>query len=125
MIGFESKGSFGKTENWLRRMSRGDIFSALSRYGQEGVTALESNTPYDSGVTAGSWSYEVLRDGRSWSIIWSNSHVVGDTPLVILLQYGHGTGTGGYVQGREFINEALQPIFNRISTEVWKAVTAG
>lgn len=123
MITFESKGSFEDTERWLKRMSKNDIFSSLDRYGAEGTAALESATPIDTRITAGSWSHEVLRDGKSWSIIWSNSNVVGDTPVVILLQYGHGTRTGGYVQGQDFINPALQPIFDKIATEVWKEVT--
>lgn len=124
MISFESKGSFEKTESFLKKMSKGDIFNVLDKYGQEGVNALRAVTPVDSGVTAESWSYEVSRGNGSYSITWTNSNVVGGTPLAIMLQYGHGTGTGGYVAGRDYINPAIQPIFDRIAEDVWKAVTS-
>lgn len=124
MITFESKGNFEKTDAFFKRMSNKEIFKSLNKYGAEGVKALASATPSESGETASAWSYEVVRDSRSWSIIWSNSHVVDGTPVVILLQYGHGTGTGGYVEGQDFINPALQPIFDRISADVWKVVTS-
>lgn len=117
-----SNGSFSETEAWLRKLRDGTIFDTLSRFGQEGVNALASATPVESGVTAGAWSFEVKKDATSYSIIWSNSHVVGGTPVAILLQYGHGTGTGGYVQGRDYINPALRPIFDRIEAEVERAV---
>lgn len=124
MLEFEIGGFPGKTEAFLERLSRGDIYQALNRLGQEGVVALGSATPIDSGETAYSWGYEVQRTRDSASIIWTNSNVVGGTPLVIMLQYGHGTGTGGYVQGRDFINPAIRPIFDKIANEVWKAVTS-
>ncbi len=124
MITIESKGSFAKTEAFFQAMKRKQIFSALDHYGRLGVSALQQATPVDSGQSARSWSYEILRDGKSYSIIWTNSNIVAGTPVVILLQYGHGTGTGGYVEGRDFINPAIQPIFDKISTEVWKVVTS-
>ncbi len=124
MITIESNGSFAKTEAFFQAMKRKQIFSALDHYGRLGVSALQQATPVDSGQSARSWSYEILRDGKSYSIIWTNSNIVAGTPVVILLQYGHGTGTGGYVEGRDFINPAIQPIFDKISTEVWKAVTS-
>lgn len=123
MFGFESSGSFDKTEAWLRKLASGDIFSSLARYGQEGVNALAAATPVDSSETANSWYYEIVQDGSSWSIIWGNSNVVDGRPIAVLLQYGHGTRTGGYVDGRDYINPALQPIFDRIATEAWKVVT--
>jgi hypothetical protein len=115
-------GDFKKTEDFLKRAS-GDKFSALSRYGQEGVNALASATPTDTGETANSWTYEIIRDKSSYSLIWSNTNVVNGRPVAILLQYGHGTGTGGFVQGSDYINPALRPIFDRIANEVWKLVT--
>jgi len=105
-------------------MSKGAIFSRLESYGREGVNALANATPNESGLTAASWDYEVINKGGSWTVVWTNSHIVDGTPLVILLQYGHGTGTGGYVQGRDFINPAIRPIFDRIADDVWKAVTS-
>lgn len=124
VIEFEVSGFPGKTEAWLEKLSRGDFYKALERMGHEGVVALAGATPVDSGVTASSWSYNVKRTRSSATITWTNSHVVGGTPLVIMLQYGHGTGTGGYVQGRDFINPAIRPVFDRIANEVWKAVTS-
>lgn len=124
MITIESGGSFRKTEGFFKRMSRRDIFRSLDEYGRQGVAALRANTPVDSGVTASSWDYRIVRDGKSYGISWTNSNTVAGTPLVILLQYGHGTGTGGYVRGRDFINPAIIPIFNRIADDVWKVVTS-
>lgn len=124
MISFQSSGSFRKTEGFLKKMSKGEIFRTLERFGREGVAALASSTPSQSGMTAASWSYNITRTKSSFSIEWTNSHIVGGVPLVILLQYGHGTGTGGYVRGRDFINPALKPIFDRIADEAWKAVVS-
>lgn len=124
MIGVSTSGSFDGLENWLKRLSQGDIFAQLERYGQAGVSALSSATPFDTGLTAFQWSYEIVRDATSWSIIWSNGNVVAGRPVAILLQYGHGTGTGGYVQGRDYINPVLRPIFDQIETDVWKAVSS-
>ena len=123
-ITIESKGSFKNTERFLSRMKTGEIFAALDRYGQVGVAALATVTPVDSGETANSWTYTVTKKRGAYSIIWRNTHVVAGQPVAILLQYGHGTGTGGYVQGRDFINPAIRPIFDQIANEVWKAVTA-
>ena len=123
MIGFTTSGSFDKTEAFLRKASSGSIFDQLSRYGQVGVNALSSATPIDSGATAGSWNYEILNDGSSWSIVWGNTNIAAGRPVAILLQYGHGTGTGGYVEGRDYINPALQSIFDQIAADAWKAVT--
>lgn len=122
MIELTSKGSFQNTERFLGRISRGEIFAALNQYGQKGVSALASATPKDSGETANSWRYEVTRGRGYWRITWFNSHVVDGYPVAIALQYGHGTGTGGYVAGKNYINPAIQPIFDEIANSVWKAV---
>lgn len=122
-ISAEFSGSFKKTEDWLMQLQRGEIFKSLNRYGQEGVNALAAATPKDSGTTAESWTYEIKEDATSYSIIWGNTNVVDGRPIAVLIQHGHGTGTGGYVQGRDYINPALRPIFDRIANEVWKAVT--
>ena len=124
MISFEATGSFKNTEAWLRRISDQSIFDQLSRFGQAGVNALASATPVESGETANSWTYEVVKDSKSWSIIWGNTHINEGRPIAILLQYGHGTGTGGYVEGRDYINPALRPIFDQMVGEAWKAVTS-
>lgn len=124
MITFESTGSFENIERFFDRMTKDDIFGALEEYGRIGVIALSSSTPIDSGDTATSWRYAVKKERGAYSITWSNSHVVDGAPIAILLQYGHGTGTGGYVQGRDYINPALKPIFDKIATDVWKAVTS-
>lgn len=124
MISATSSGFFDQTEAWLKRLAKGDLFQQLGQYGAEGVAALASATPVDSGLTASSWTYEVIQDGHSWSLVWGNTNIVDGRPVAILLQYGHGTGTGGYVQGQDYINPALQPIFDRIASDMWKAVTA-
>lgn len=124
MLKFNVKGDFKNTERRLQRLAKGDVFSTLDSYGKEGVAALQSATPSETGATASAWSYQILKESGKYTIAWTNSVDAGGTPLVILLQYGHGTGTGGYVQGRDFINPAIQPIFDRILTEVRKVVSS-
>lgn len=123
-ISFSSKGSFSKTENFLAAMSKGDLFAALDAYGREGVAALSSATPRDSGETAGAWGFKVSRGISRTTIEWTNSHVVNGVPIAIILQFGHGTGTGGYVQGQDYINPAIKPVFDKIADKTWKAVTS-
>lgn len=124
MFSFESSGSFKNLEAFLKRAKNDEIFNKLDQFAREGVAALSVATPIDTGISADSWGYEVRKTRGSYSIIWTNTHVVDGRPIVILLQYGHGTGTGGYVEGRDFINPAMKPIFDRISENVWKAVTS-
>jgi len=124
MIEFESTGSFKNTEAFLKAMSNHQILRVLEQYGRQGVAALASATPTESGATAHSWSYEVGKYGGAYKITWLNSNTVNRKPIAILLQYGHGTGTGGYVQGRDYINPAIKPIFDKIAESVWKAVTS-
>lgn len=123
MIGFTSSGSTDNMERWLKRVVNGDIYATLERFGAEGVAALAAATPKDTGETANAWMYEIIEDATSYSIVWGNTHVDGGRQVAILLQYGHGTGTGGFVQGRDYINPALRPIFDRFADEAWKAVT--
>jgi hypothetical protein len=118
-----SKGSFKNTEAYLRKLSKLDISSALHAGGQEGVSALASATPIDSGLASYSWDYEVKNAGGVYSITWTNSDIENGFPVAIMLQYGYGTGTGGYVQGQDYINPAMKPIFDKIADRVWKAVT--
>src|SRR5688500_13002671 len=98
LINLESSGSFQKTEAFLRRMQKGDIFNTLEGFAREGVAALANATPVDSGLTSQSWDYEIKKSRGFYQIIWTNSNVVDGRPIAILLQYGHGTGTGGYVE---------------------------
>lgn len=105
-------------------MTKMEIMSVLNTYGQKGVMALSAATPLDSGLAAYSWDYEVSASGGTYTITWTNSDVENGFPVAIMLQYGYGTGTGGYVQGRDYINPAIRPIFDEISEKVWKAVTS-
>lgn len=124
MISVTSSGSFKNTESFLRTVSRLDIRTILNDAGKRGVAALSSVTPEESGRTAASWDYSVSTKGGVYSIIWTNSDVESGFPVAIMLQYGYGTGTGGYVAGRDYINPAMRPIFDSIADRVWKAVTS-
>ena len=121
MIGITSRGDHKKTSDFLKRMLQGDIYSDLNRYGEMGVRALASATPIDSSFTSKSWRYRIIK-GRQPTIEWYNTNVVSGTSVAILIQYGHGTGTGGYVVGRDYINPAMRPIFDQIADDVWKKV---
>lgn len=121
-ISFTEKGSFDNSEKYLRRLSTGELYSVLNKYGAMGVTALSSATPQKSGLSAGSWSYSIVQRPGYYSIRWHNSNEVNGTPLVVLIQYGHGTGTGGYVQGQDFIMPAIRPIFQQIEAELEREV---
>jgi hypothetical protein len=123
MIGINSGGDFKDTKAFLERMQKGDIFAGLDRYGSIGVSALASATPVESSLTANSWGFRVLKDRKRPGIEWYNTNTAGDTPVAILIQYGHATGTGGYVEGRDFINPAIRPIFDQIAADVWREVT--
>lgn len=123
MISFRQKGDFSKLSRYFERVKEAAKIGVLDKYGQEGVTALASATPVDSGQTANSWYYEIKRQNGSVSIVFNNSHVNKGVPIAIILQYGHGTGTGGWVQGRDYINPAIRPIFDRIAEDAWKEVT--
>lgn len=123
-IRFKHKGDFRKTENFFKNVSNGIKTHLLEQYAQEGVNALASATPKDSGVTAASWGYRIEQKNGNISIIWTNSNVNKGVNIAIILQYGHGTGTGGYVEGIDYINPAIRPIFDKISEKVWKEVTS-
>jgi len=119
----KSTGSFDKTSQFLKRITDGTIYNNLDSYAQRGVEALASATPTETGITAALWDYEIQNSRNSLTITWKNSHVdATGTPIVIMLQYGHGTGTGGYVQGRNFIVPAIAPVFEAIQNEVWGQV---
>ncbi len=125
MITVSGSGSFHKTESFLNSMQRGDAFALLDSFGRAGVDALAAATPQDSGLTAASWVYEVERKRGRYSITWRNTNVHDGAVIAILIQYGHGTGTGGYIQGRDYINPAIQPLFDKIADAVWEQVRNG
>lgn len=124
MFSFTTSGSFSKTESFLKSALNKDIMSILRKHGRDGVTALSRATPIDTGRTAHSWDYKVTRKGQVYTITWTNSDIENGFPVAIMLQYGHGTGTGGYIQGQDYINPAMRPVFDKIANEVWKAVTS-
>ena len=124
MISFrQQRSSFSKLTRYLEGLKETVKLGDLDRYGREGVSALASATPVDSGETANSWYYEIKYDKGSATITFNNSHINKGVPIAIILQYGHGTGTGGWVEGRDYINPAIQPIFDKIVDEAWKEVT--
>lgn len=120
----EHRGSFKHLESFLKSMTKLDVIGILHQSGKEGVTALSAATPVESGLAAASWGYVVQRNGPTYSITWTNSDVERGFPVAIMLQYGYGTGTGGFVQGQDYINPAIRPIFDKIAAKVWKAVTS-
>jgi hypothetical protein len=122
MIEFTVSGSWGKTERWLAKLKDEQIFNILDQYGPQGVAALSNATPSETGLTAQSWRYEIVHKKGYHAIHWSNSNMVDGIPVAIMIQYGHGTGTGGYVQGRDYINPAIRPIFDRILAEIEREV---
>ena len=123
MIGFRQKGDFSKTTRFLKNAKIDRILSCLEKYGRQGVAALELATPVDTGTTAKSWYYKIERTDTSASVVFCNSNIQNGIPIAIVLQYGHGTGTGGWVEGRDYINPALRPIFDGIAETAWKEVT--
>lgn len=122
MIRLKQKGDFKNAEKFLEKASKPINKSIFDKYGEEGVIALQSNTPVASGLTASSWSYKINQNGTKTIIEWNNSNIKGGVSIAVILQYGHGTKNGGYVQGRDYINPALRPVFERISEEAWKEV---
>lgn len=124
MIVLKTTGKLKKTEKFLSKMSRFDIRRILNKYGEEGVNALAENTPVRSGETASSWRYKVSINNGIATVTWSNTHVEKGANIAIILQYGHGTRNGGYVQGIDYINPALKPVFNALAEEAWMEVTS-
>lgn len=122
MIKVFNKGSFSLIEAFLKRMEQREYLKVLDKYGQLGVEALAAATPVDTGETASQWTYEVSLSGGDIGIFWSNNNVNQGVNIAIILQYGHGTGTGGWVEGRDYINPALAPIFDKILEDVWEEV---
>lgn len=123
MITFKQKGDFSKTTRFMNRAAKAVQSFDLDAYGREGVAALTSATPIDSGQTANSWYYKVVRSKGTATIAFYNSNIQNGVPIAIILQYGHGTRNGGWVQGRDYINPAIQPIFDSITDRAWREVT--
>ena len=123
MISFRHKGNFAKLTRYLQRVKGAVRNGGLDKYGREGVAALASATPVDTGLTAKSWYYEISNQNGSATISFFNSNIQNGVPIAIILQYGHGTRNGGWVQGVDYINPALKPIFDRIANEAWREVT--
>lgn len=123
MISFVHHGNFKATKKFLKKASGMDWKHTLEQYGQRGVDALSSATPLDSGETAALWGYEIERGRNRAAIYWTNSNVNDGVNIAVILQYGHGTRTGGWIEGRDYINPAIRPIFDEIADAAWKEVT--
>lgn len=123
MIRFRHKGDFSRTYKYLGKAKRAVQLMDLDKFGREGVAALASATPVESGLTAASWHYQIVHKSGSSTIMFNNSNNQNGVPIAIILQYGHGTRNGGWVQGRDYINPAIQPVFDRIADSAWREVT--
>ena len=123
MISFRHKGDFSKLTRFLERAKEVVHLGCLDKYGREGVAALASATPVDTGLTADSWYYKITNDGQSAKVTFYNSNIQNGVPIALMLQYGHGTRNGGWVQGRDYINPVVQPIFDKLANEAWREVT--
>jgi hypothetical protein len=123
MIRVHQKGDFSKVTRYLEKIKDDSRVGDLDKYGRAGVAALASATPIDSGLTASSWYYNIEKNGEKVTISFCNSNIQNGVPIAIIIQYGHGTGTGGWVEGRDYINPSIQPIFDEIANEAWREVT--
>ena len=122
-VSITEKGSFNNTERYLRKLKDADRLRVLNKYGSLGVNALSNATPVESGETSEAWYFNVVQRPGYYSIRWYNHHVEDGVPIAVILQYGHGTRTGGYVQGRDYIMPAIRPIFDAMANEAWREVT--
>lgn len=123
MITYKTSGNLKKTMDFLQNAGKLNVTSILDKYGKIGVNALRDATPVDSGITASSWGYRITNTKGSLRLVWFNTETSGSTPIVILIQYGHATKNGGYVQGVDFINPALKPIFEKIESDIKQEVS--
>ena len=123
MISFRQKGDFSKLTRYLKRAKETVRVDSLDKYGREGVAALASATPVSTGQTANSWYYEITRKKDRVTISFCNSNIQNGVPIAVIIQYGHGTRNGGWVQGRDYINPAIQPVFDNMLKDVWREVT--
>lgn len=123
MISIKVKGDYKKATSFLEKLKNALKLGMLDKYGKMGVEALQDATPKDTGLTAASWNYEINRSQNSVSIVWTNTNIQNGANIAVLIQYGHGTGWGSYVQGVDYINPALAPIFQQIADDSWKEIT--
>ena len=124
MFSVKSTGNFSKATTYLTKLTKAvNVEQILDKYGREGVRLLSSATPVDTGLTAKSWYYKITTKAGRYELQFCNSNIQNGVPIAIILQYGHGTGTGGWVQGRDYINPALRPLFDEITDEIWREVT--
>lgn len=123
MIRFEQKGDFEKTRKFLKEAGKRDLDNILNKYGKMGVENLSAYTPRDTGLTASSWTYTIEKTKNKVSITWRNTNVVDGVPIAIILQYGHATRNGGYVEGVDYINPALEPVFKELKDRIWREVS--
>ena len=123
MIKIKHKGDFSKVTRYLEKAKKGINISSLKKYAQEGVDALEANTPKDTGLTSRSWYYEIEKEDGLVRISFCNTNIQNGVPIAIILQYGHATRNGGWVEGVDYINPAIQPIFNKLAEKAWKEVS--
>lgn len=124
-VTFRSKGDWSRTKRFLERCREVVRLGEFDKYGRIGVQALADNTPRLTGKTAESWEYHIERKGGAFSIVWTNSNINDGVQIAVILQYGHGTGTGGYVEGVDYIRPAIRPVFDKIADDLWKEVTNG
>lgn len=122
MLTFKHKGSFKNTKGFFERVEGRTYMDKLHNLAQEGVNALAEKTPKDTGKTAASWKYEIVENKGQTSIVWSNTNIVGYVNIAVILQYGHATKNGGWVEGRDYINPAIQPIFDKIADKAWEVI---
>lgn len=122
MVVFKHKGDFKNTKKFLKNISSKRYTSILQKYGKQGVAALSSVTPVDTGKTAASWNYEIVQETDKLAVYWTNSNIYRGIPIALIIQLGHATKSGGYVYGRDYINPAIQPIFDKMSEELWEEV---
>lgn len=123
MIKVTQKGDLRKVTGWLEKLKRSFHLSIMDKYGKIGVEALRNATPVDSGLTASSWSYKIQNEGNRVTLSFYNTNIVEYVNIAIILQYGHGTGTGGWVEGRDYINPAVQPVFDQLAKDLWEEAT--
>ena len=125
MITVNSGGSFDNIDKFINAMKREDAFRFLDAFGRQGVEALANSTPVDTGITSNSWDYEIQKSKGRYSIVWTNDNTIDGVPVAIFIQYGHATKNGGWVEGRDFINPAIRPLFDKIAQQVWERVKNG
>ena len=123
MISIRQRGDFSKLTRYLGKLKKGVNLGDLDKYGREGVKALASATPVSTGLTANSWYYKIERTNGSITISYHNSNIQNGVPIAVILQYGHGTRNGGWVEGRDYINPAIRPVFDAIADNAWREVT--